>query len=122
MSLIFEYFSGGGREGVGGGGGGGGICPQAPVERGHHQDVIKKKLSCLTFDEERVDKLMMSCRLRNCRNRQKKISGKLKLSGAQGRKHKAKEEEEAKKLRKTISLPWTAETTSLETTKNRINR
>ena len=39
---------------------------------------------------------MMSCRLRNCRNRKKNISGKLKLSGAQGRKCKAKEEEEEK--------------------------
>ena len=50
-----------------------------------------------------MDRLMMSCRLRNCHNRKKKMSGKLKLSGAQGRKRKAKEEEEAKKLRKTMA-------------------
>jgi hypothetical protein len=31
------------------------------------------------------------------------MSGKLKLSGVQGRKRKAKEEEEAKKLRKTLA-------------------
>ena len=52
-----------------GGGRGGGICPRAPVEGGRRQDVIcKKVLSCLTkinFDEERADKLMMSCKQRN---------------------------------------------------------
>ena len=65
---------------------GGGICPRAPVEGGRRQDVVFKKiLSCLTkFDEERANKLMMSCRLRNCRNRKKEMSGK--LSGAQRRK------------------------------------
>ena len=47
--------------------GGGGTCPRAPVEGGRRQDVILKKIkSCLTkinkFDEERADKLMMSCR------------------------------------------------------------
>ena len=52
----------------GGGGGGGGICPRAPVEAGRRQDVIKKKIK-LSNKNKQADKLMMSCRLRNCRNR-----------------------------------------------------
>ena len=62
--------AGGGRSG-GGGGGGGGICPWAT---GCNKNKLSNKKT--NFEVERADKLMMSCRLRNCRNRKKKKSGK----------------------------------------------
>ena len=45
---------------------------------------------------------------------QHEMSGKLKLSGAQGRKRKAKEETEAKKLRKTLAAFMTVKTRQKE--------
>ena len=64
LHQLAEVLSARGSVAAGGGegGGGGGICPRAPVEGGRRrQDVnFKKILSCV--DEERADKLMMSCR------------------------------------------------------------
>jgi hypothetical protein len=50
------------------------------------------------------------------------MSGKLKLSGAQGRKRKAKEEEEAKKLRKTLAAFMTVKRRQTEMKMKILNR